>query len=277
MNNLVSVIIPTKNSSKYLENSLRSIRKETYKYIEILIVDSKSHDIEIVKHLAKIYDCRVFSYVPKVKKGLFDSTIKRNFATRKTKGSFIYHFDADMELTGKVIEEAVKLCKKGFDGIIIPEDSFGIDIWARAKNLERRFFWGDDMVESPRFFTKSAWESLHGYDEKIAGGGDDRDIHRRMQLKGYKIARTKNLVMHNEGKLTISYLMRKQFMYKREVLKYMRRWPSATILSFSPIRPAYFTRWQIFIKRPVDFMALVIMKTCETVAALGGILYSFFE
>ncbi|MBI5123656.1 glycosyltransferase, partial [Candidatus Roizmanbacteria bacterium] len=39
MNSLVSIIIPTKNSAKFLEECLSAIRNQTYKNREILVVD----------------------------------------------------------------------------------------------------------------------------------------------------------------------------------------------------------------------------------------------
>ena len=41
---LVSVIIPTLNSEKYLKNTLESIRNQPYSNIEILVVDNHSTD-----------------------------------------------------------------------------------------------------------------------------------------------------------------------------------------------------------------------------------------
>ena len=41
---LVSVIIVTKNHSKYLKKCLRSILNQTYKNIEIIIIDHNSSD-----------------------------------------------------------------------------------------------------------------------------------------------------------------------------------------------------------------------------------------
>src|SRR5258708_538749 len=112
--------------------------------------------------------------------------------------------DADMELTKNVIKDAIELCNNGFDAIILPEDSFGVGPWARAKNLERRFFWGDDTVESPRFFRTKVWHQLGGYDDNIAGGGDDRDLYQKTLKEGYKDARTKSLVF-SINKSTISF------------------------------------------------------------------------
>lgn len=270
---LVSIIIPTKNSSFYLERCLRKIRDQKYN-TEIIIVDGKSSDSNNTRKIAEKYNALFYTYDPQVKNGLFDATKKRNHAVKKTKGEFIYHFDADMELTKNVISEAVELCNKGFDAVIIPEDSIGEGIWAQAKNLERRFFWGDNTVESPRFFTKKVWENLNGYDENIAGGGDDRDIYQRTLEAGYKVGRTRSMVMHNEGKLTLWYLMKKQFMYKREVLKYISKRPLVGVISYFPIRKAHFIKWKMFATRPKDTFFFFIMKTAESFAGIYGVLYS---
>jgi len=52
---LVSIIIPTRNSEKYLEHCLITIRKQTYKNIEIIISDGLSSDNTL--KIAKKYDC----------------------------------------------------------------------------------------------------------------------------------------------------------------------------------------------------------------------------
>lgn len=273
---IVSVIIPTKNSSALLDACLSKLRNQNYKNIEIIIIDGNSTDKDKVLQLAKKYNCRFILYDPKVKKGLFDATKKRNYAAKRAKGTFIYHYDADMEATKNIIEEAVNLCMQDYDAVIVTEDSFGTGPWAGAKNLERRFFWGDNTVESPRFFKKSVWEKIGGYDENIAGGGDDRDAYRKTLEAGYKVGRTKNLLMHNEGHLTLTRLMKKQFMYKREVIKYIKKRPFISIISYFPIRKSHFIHYEMFLQRPKDSLLFIIMKTAESLAGLYGMTYSIF-
>ena len=195
---LVSIIIPTKNSSRYLDECLAHIKSQSYKDIEIIIIDGKSQDMDKTIEIAKKYSCKILIFIPNVKKGLFDATKKRNYAATKARGEFIYHMDAYMELSRNVVKEAIELCNNGFDAVILPEDSFGEGPWASAKNLERRFFWNDDTVESPRFFKKTVWDTLKVYDENIAGGGDDRDLYQKALERGYKVGRIKSLVMSNE-------------------------------------------------------------------------------
>ena len=275
--NLVSIIIPTKNSSHQLERCLQLLRRQAYKPIEIIAVDSHSLDAKKTADLIKKYYGKFYSHAPKIKDGLFDATIKRNFAAKKARGEYLYHFDADMEVTPNVIREAVTLCRSGYDAVIIPEDSFGKGIWASAKNLERRFFWGDDTIESPRFFKTSVWHDVGGYDEEIAGGGDDRDIYHTLKEKGYKVARTTNMILHNEGTLHLTYLMKKQFMYKREALKFIRKRPLMSIISYFPIRKSHITKWGMFASRPKDTVCFIIMKCFESVAGLCGIIYSLVK
>ena len=48
---LVSIIIPTFNSKNFIQTNLKSINKQDYKNIEIIIVDKKSTDgtLELIK------------------------------------------------------------------------------------------------------------------------------------------------------------------------------------------------------------------------------------
>ncbi len=276
-NNLVSIIIPTKNASQILPACLRSIKNQNYKNVEVIIVDGKSEDMDKTMQLAKKYGCRFYTFVPQVKKGLFDATGKRNYVREKAKGEYIYHIDADMELTKNVIREAVELCDKGFDAIIVPEDSFGEGPWASAKKFERRFFWGDITIESPRFFRKKIWDTVGGYDETMGAGGEDRDIGIKVRLAEYKVGRINSLVMHNEGRLQLSQIFKKQFMYKREVLKFIKKRPLMGIVGYFPLRKAHFTNWRLFTSHPQETILFIIMMTVESVAAVLGILYSLLR
>lgn len=275
MNGLVSIIIPTRNNADLLENCIKSIKTQSYQDIEIIIVDGKSTDGTI--DIAKRYKCKTYTFVPNVKNGTFDASYKRNFGAKKGKGRYIYWLDADMELPKNLIKEAVGLCENGADAIILPEDSFGIGIWARAKNLERRCYWGDNDVECPRFLKHSVWDDIGGLDESLGAGGDDLDIYQKVVEKGYRIARTKNIVMHNEGNLKLSKLFKKHFMYGRDTIKYFYKRPKASIISYFPIRRAYLRNLKLFLSRPLDTCLFIIMRSMEYFAGLLGLLYSLID
>ncbi len=271
-NLIVSIIIPTVNSGLFLENTLKSINAQTYKNIETIIVDGQSTDNTLP--LAKKYKVQVFQLKTNLPKGTFDAPYRRNYGVKKSKGTYVYYVDADMELPKSLIHEAVGLCEKKYDALILPEDSFGQGVWARAKNLERRCYWGDELIESPRFFNKSVWESVGGLDEKLAGGRDDGDLYEKLKEKGYKVGRTKSIVMHNEGKLTVSKLFRKKYMYGKDVVKYVSKRPVVGVASYSPIRLSYFKNWRMFVERPGDSCAFVVMKSVEVAGGLAGVVNS---
>jgi arabinofuranan 3-O-arabinosyltransferase len=205
----------------------------------------------------------------------FDAPHKINFGVSKAKGHFIYWLDADMEVTKNLISEAVENCEKnGAGAVIIPEDSFGVGLWAKAKQLERRCYWGDDTVESPRFFIKKVWDEIGGFDLKLGAGANDWDLHLKVKEHGYKVLRTKSIVRHNEGNLTLGKLFKKRFMYGREVVKYIEKRPKASVVSFFPIRWAYIKNWKNFIKEPFIACAFIIMRTVEYSGGFLGIIAS---
>lgn len=63
MNNLISVIVPVYNASRYLERSLGSIVNQTYKNLEIICVNDGSTDnsLEVLEKF-KENDSRIKIY-----------------------------------------------------------------------------------------------------------------------------------------------------------------------------------------------------------------------
>lgn len=270
---IVSIIIPTRNSAIFLENTLKSIKRQTYTNIDVIVVDGRSTDN--TQAISTKYKAKLYYFVPKVPKGTFDAPHKRNFGVKKSHSKYIYYVDADMELAPGLISEAVKLCEKKYDALIIPEDSFGIGVWAKAKNLERRCYWGDNLIESPRFFKKSVWDAVGGLDARLAGGRDDGDLYEKLKEKKYNVGRTKCMVQHNEGKLTLKRLFWKKYLYGKDVRKYLAKRPGVGIASYSPLRPAFLKNWKLFAKRPTDSALFFIMKSVEISGGLLGVIVSF--
>ena len=79
-NPLVSVIITTKNSSRTLETCLKSIKDQTYKNIELIVIDNNS--IDNTKEIAKKYTNKVFNYGP-------ERSAQRNFGAKQAKGEYL--------------------------------------------------------------------------------------------------------------------------------------------------------------------------------------------
>lgn len=104
-NPLVSIIIPTYNSSSNLELVLKSIQKQSYQNLEILIYDANSSDNTI--DIAKKYRAKV-----KINRKQHQVYAKHQ-GTFEAKGKYIVHLDSDEVLKSKnSIKNKVYLMEK---------------------------------------------------------------------------------------------------------------------------------------------------------------------
>mgnify|MGYP002532583580 CR=1 FL=1 len=102
---LVSIIVPVYNAKKYLSNTLESILKQSYKNLEIILINDGSTDNskEICEHYAKI-DSRII-LLNKINGGVSSA---RNYGLEVAKGDYISFIDSDDYLTVDMIEILVK-------------------------------------------------------------------------------------------------------------------------------------------------------------------------
>ena len=91
MNKMISVIIPTYNRCKLLIRSVRSVLKQSYKNIEVIVIDDCSTD-KTEEYIKKIKDNRL-KYI-KLRKN-HGACYARNIGICKAKGEFIAFQDSD--------------------------------------------------------------------------------------------------------------------------------------------------------------------------------------
>ena len=109
-NDLISVIIPAYNSGKYIEKSLDSVVNQTYKNIEIIIVNDCSKDnVEdvILEYMKK--DSRISYLKNEVNMGVGPT---RNKGIEKAKGKYLYFFDSDDYISPNCIFELYNAIKE---------------------------------------------------------------------------------------------------------------------------------------------------------------------
>lgn len=102
-NALVSVIIPAYNAEKYIQETLDSILNQSYKNIEIIVINDGSTDYtEGV--LQKYSDSRIH-YFSKKNEGV---SIARNTGFEESKGEYIVFFDADDIMSVDFVEKRLE-------------------------------------------------------------------------------------------------------------------------------------------------------------------------
>lgn len=262
---LVSVIIPTRNSNRTIETCLKSIKKQTYKNLEVIVVDNFSSDETSIK--ARRLTNKVFQKGP-------ERSAQRNYGAKKSSGKYIVWIDADMVLAPTVIEECVKeiLKNHGLKALIIPEVSIGEGFWAACKTLEKRCYIEDEKIEGLRFIEKDTFFKVGGLSENFIAG-EDWDFTSRVREYGYKIGRIKSVVYHHEGRLDLLTNLKKKYYYATKSLPYINRHIKgiADIILFI-FRPAFFRNWRLLVADPIHTLGLIFMKFSEFGVGLLGII-----
>lgn len=108
MDELISIIIPIYNTEKYLEKCLTSVVNQTYKNLEILLIDDDSPDdsLKIGKQWAK-KDKRIKVY-HKCNEGVSEA---RNYGIKEAKGKYICFVDSDDYIEYTMIEKLYQKIK----------------------------------------------------------------------------------------------------------------------------------------------------------------------
>ena len=105
----ISIIIPVYNGEKYIKQCLDTVLNQTYKDIEVIIINDGSGDSsdKILKEYAK-KDKRIV-YINKENSGVSDT---RNTGIKKSTGKYITFVDIDDTIELNTVEKAVKYIEK---------------------------------------------------------------------------------------------------------------------------------------------------------------------
>lgn len=133
----ISIIVPIYNSSKYLRKCLDSIINQTYKDLEIILIDDNSSDDSYNICLEyKKKDNRIKLIKNKTNKGV---SVTRNIALKNVKSNYLTFIDSDDYVDLDYVETLYNLIKEGnYDLAIVGYKKI-------IKNQEN-FLFGDEKV-----------------------------------------------------------------------------------------------------------------------------------
>ncbi len=256
-----SVIVATRNEEKDIERCLRSIKNQTHKDVELIVVDNNSTDK--TKEIARRYTELVYNIGP-------ERSAQRNFGIRKAKGAYVLVIDADMELYNDVVASCIAVIKD-YDALVIPEDYSGEGFWTSCKILEKRSYQGTGEGEAARFFRKSVLKAVRGYDEALSGP-EDIDLHKRALRAGYRVGYAPTWIVHHEGRLGLRDIIRKRYYYSKNLQAYLEKNVAESKREFRVIRPAFAKNWRFFARDPVHAAGFLIMRFFEGLAVLTALI-----
>src|SRR5919199_6032867 len=259
VNTRVSIVIPTINSAKTLYRCLRSIRLQSYKDIEIIVVDA--HSLDSSTQIASNFNAKIYLAAG-------ERTAAKNFGISKSTGEFLLFIDSDMILQRAVISECVSMCSYNYNvaGVIIPERSVGTSFWVKVRDFERSFYSGS-KIESARFFRKSFVVKVGGFDEDIIFY-EESTLHQKLEMQGLTVnKRTNSIILHDEEQLSLRKLLRKKRYYSSNAKLYSIKYPKyAQIQTKIYYRILILTNncnWKKLIVHPSLTMGIFVLKALQ--------------
>ena len=172
---LVSIVTPSCNKGPYIEETLLSIRNQTYKNIEHIVIDGGSTD-ETLSILKKYSP--VLVWVSEPDKGQSDAI---NKGWRIAKGDIIAYLNADDTYLPNAVEIAINFFLKHpetamiyGDGIFSDEKGkFLMNFTAGEFKLKNLVFCKNNILQPAVFLRKTVFETI---------GDVDADLHLAMDL-----------------------------------------------------------------------------------------------
>ncbi len=264
---LVSIIIPTYNSEKTLEKCLRSIKNQTYKNIEIIVVDKGSKDKTV--EIAKKYADKVFVVNAK------ERSEQKNFGIKKAEGKYVCFIDSDMYLEENVIKECVDICEKDkkIGGVCIPVRDIGKSFWVKVISFERELYKGSGIIEAARFLRKDLVKKVGGFDEDVVFF-EEFTLPQKIEKLGFDTKkRCKSYVVHDFHDFNFLNYLKKKYYYGKTAWKYVKKYKEYGSRQISPLRRfGLFFRNKKFYSKPLLALGVIILKSLEyLVAGMGYI------
>ena len=110
-NPLVSILIANYNNAEYIADCINSLKRQSYKNIEIIFFDDRSKDNSI-KKITNFKEVKVIKNKEKTITGSFNQMKAFKEAHKLSKGEIIFLLDSDDYFHKKKIEEVVNFLLK---------------------------------------------------------------------------------------------------------------------------------------------------------------------
>jgi len=238
---LVSVIVPTYNRSKYIIEAMTSVFQQTYRPIELLIIDDGSTDdtAEVITKWSNQYgvdDGFRLKYLPQVNSG---ASVARNYGLIESNGEYIQFLDSDDLLHPEKFKVQVGILA---NNPLVDFVYSGTGSFTDKPNWNASKVSGHPVIEDKMLLTflqRSAWLNNSGiytrrscrtigpWDERFARC-QDWEYNIRFILGNPIIIQTDQVLsllrIHNEGRISDAILTKKSLQIVFDARKRVEHW-----------------------------------------------------
>jgi len=242
-NPLVSIIAPGKNEGRHIPRLAASLRAQTYKNIEIIIVDDGSEDNTpaILRHLRRTGAINK-AFRNEIRGGKASAA---NLALCYAKGKFVIHLDADSHLKADAVEQILlpfymdeTVGAVGGD-LRVNNITEGLSTSLQAIDYMKSISTGravTSMLGILRIvsgahgaFRRDLLQRVKGWD---VGPGLDGDLTLKMRKIGYKVIQEPGAVCYTNVPNSFWKLARQRYRWDRSLVRFRLR-KHRDLLSFS--------------------------------------------
>lgn len=191
----VSVIMPCFNDGEYIEASIKSVLGQTFKGIELIIINDGSTDPKTIEILKRISN-------PQIKilnTENFGPSAARNFGIKHAVGNYILPLDAD----DKIHPEYIAKCVEQLDN----NSNVGIVYCFAELFGEQSGRWDlpeysfesmllDNVIFVTSMFRKKDWEDIGGFNQNLIHGMEDYDFWLSILEKEREVVQLKEVYFY---------------------------------------------------------------------------------
>jgi len=173
---LISIIIPAYNEEKLIKRAINSIKKQTYKNYEIIIVTNKCTDK--TPEIARRYTDKFFD----LKEG--NTASSKNIGAQHAAGDILVFFDADSIMSENLLKDIRQAVKDGYIGGVCRT-------YPDNNKLKAKIYWWLGHIynyiyllpHALTFCKKDVFKKIKGYDKRLYIA-EDSTLLRKIKKKG---------------------------------------------------------------------------------------------
>jgi len=176
MHKLISIIIPCFNDGEYIHETLESINAQSYKNIEIIVIDDASNDFKTIQILAELNQDNLKVISLKENSG---PSVARNKGIEFASGTYILPVDADDKIAPTYVEKAKNILDTQNDiGIVYCKAEFFGNQLGKWDLPPYHFpeILTQNTIFATAMYRKKDWTRVSGYNENMRFGNEDYDF-----------------------------------------------------------------------------------------------------
>jgi glycosyltransferase involved in cell wall biosynthesis len=250
-NVVISIIIPSYNSGKFLVEAITSVTSQQANNYEIIIVDDGSTDPETLElyNRLDVDTCRI------LKQQNAGPAAARNAGAKVAQGEYLLFLDSDNKIRPGYMAKGIKILSNDTSvGVVYGKPHFfGTTTKPRfkARKFDIHSILLGNYVDMCAVVRKKAWEEAGGFDEnRVLIGHEDWEFWIRVGLKGWKFEFLDEVLFDYRTRENSLILNALQDQRLAEMFEYVTR--KHSILIFNNYEKIY-RKYMLYQNRPFKY------------------------